>query len=328
MESLPSINSPYTYFYQLLDDPLVFIVSSGILFHSGVDLAQKVAKGRACYIVVQPSWNVYSQAKNISIDIFQANLRNPAAQFIVLCPTPQEAKLVESHGIQSLHVHKNAFIDENLFCPRGEVTKKYSAVHIANVEKFKRHYLAWDIKNIAVLAYSYVTDSDFSELIGYKYLSYANFIFLNGRCILSPPLIPKEVNSIICASNCGLILSEEEGTNNASTEYLLSGLPVVSTASRGGRDELFDPNHVLIVDPNSSSVEAAVCSMQNSCIHPMEIRESVLIKIRQHRKRFLDWLCQVSKQDQYLSADQNYWSTHFVNKLRLTVPLETKHPLA
>jgi glycosyltransferase involved in cell wall biosynthesis len=326
MESLPSINSPYTYFYQLLDNPLVFIVSSGILFHSGVDLAEKVAKRRACYIVVQPSWNVYSQAKNISIDIFMAKLQNPFAQFIVLCPTPQEVVLVESHGIQALYAHKNAFIDENIFSPRNEVIKKYSAVHIANVEKFKRHYLAWNIKNIAVLAYSYQADSNFSELNGYKDLGYANFSLSNDGCILNPPLSPKEVNSIICAANCGLILSEEEGTNNASTEYLLSGVPVVSTASKGGRDQLFDPNHVLIVDPNSSSVETAVYNMQNNIIDPMQIRESALIKIRQHRKRFLDWLCQVSKQDLYLSADQNYWSTHFVNKLRLTVPIETKHP--
>lgn len=321
MKSLPSLNSPYTYFHQLFFDPLVFVVSSGLLFDSGVKLALDIAKGKSCFIVVQPSWNIYSQFKNIQSDILRISMQNKHVQFMVICPSLKEVELLSSIGVDALHVHKNSFIDEKIFSPIRGMVKKFSAVHIANIEKFKRHYLAWDIENIAVLTYSYVTNPNLNEIKGYKHLSFGNFKILEDLVELDSPLPPEDVNRIICESNCGLILSAEEGTNNASTEYLLSGVPVISTSSKGGREELFDERYVLMVEPNANAIQLAVKSLQKSHFNPLEIRENVLIKIRQHRMRFLDWLCDVTKQDLYSYADQNYWIPHFVNKLRQTIQL-------
>ena len=104
MDSLPSLSAPYTYFHQLLDDPLVFVISAGILFDSGVALAIQKANGGSCHIVVQPSWNLYWQAKEIAFDIFKVREKHQHAQFIVLCPTIQEVELLLSLGIKALHV--------------------------------------------------------------------------------------------------------------------------------------------------------------------------------------------------------------------------------
>lgn len=49
-----------------------------------------------------------------------------------------------------------------------------------------------------------------------------------------------KINEIYGQSRCGLILSAEEGACFAAMEYLLCGLPVVTTPNIGGRDEFFD----------------------------------------------------------------------------------------
>ena len=46
-----------------------------------------------------------------------------------------------------------------------------------------------------------------------------------------------------------------EGANYSSSEYLLCGLPVVSTESSGGRDYWFDDYNSIICKPNEDSVK-------------------------------------------------------------------------
>lgn len=47
----------------------------------------------------------------------------------------------------------------------------------------------------------------------------------------------------------------------ASMEYLLCGLPIVSTPSIGGRDVFFDKDYVEIVEPDPHAVKEAVIEM-------------------------------------------------------------------
>ena len=54
-----------------------------------------------------------------------------------------------------------------------------------------------------------------------------------------------QICEIYAQSRCGLILSSEEGACFAATEYLLCGLPVVTTPSVGGREAFFDPDYVV-----------------------------------------------------------------------------------
>ncbi len=49
-----------------------------------------------------------------------------------------------------------------------------------------------------------------------------------------------EVARKLNACRVGMCLSETEGAMFAAVEYLLCGLPVVSTPSQGGRDVWFD----------------------------------------------------------------------------------------
>ena len=68
------------------------------------------------------------------------------------------------------------------------------------------------------------------------------------------------VNQVYNESYSGLCLSAEEGGMHASMEYLLSGLPIVTTRSRGGRDFFFNEVNSVIVEDEATSVAIAVAN--------------------------------------------------------------------
>ena len=49
-----------------------------------------------------------------------------------------------------------------------------------------------------------------------------------------------------------------EGSNHFSMEYMLAGLPIVSTPSTGGREVFFDHEFCTICEPHPNSVRDAV----------------------------------------------------------------------
>ncbi len=311
---------PHTFFYQLLENPLACVISSGLLMQSGIEHVIKLAVGRQCLVIVQPAWYVGRDVRDFVEITSEVRRHHPYIAFLFICPTILETELLLHAGLKASHVHKNAFIDDSVFRLMDVSCKKYPAIHIANIEKFKRHYLAWGIEDIAVITYNFKIDEDLSELSGYKKLGFANFEYSEKVKYLKAELMPQEVAKIINFSKCGLILSESEGANNASTEYLLCGVPVVSTPSIGGRDEFFTSNNSLIVDPSPEAVDAAVRFFNSSEIDYQAIRNEVMIKIREHRKSFLEALSVYSNQNLLKEATENYWHPIFINKLRTTVP--------
>jgi glycosyltransferase involved in cell wall biosynthesis len=67
-----------------------------------------------------------------------------------------------------------------------------------------------------------------------------------------------EVAGVLNSSSIGGMFSATEGACYASTEYLMCGLPVVSTASTGGRDIWYPPHNSIIVEATDSAVAAGV----------------------------------------------------------------------
>lgn len=312
------MNVTSTNFHVLLDEPLVAVISSGIDLVPGIRVALQRAAGRYCHLVVQPSWHFPSQAREIAQVVASVRSMTRKIQFTFLCPALEDARLLRERGLEALHVHTNAFIDHRIFRPLP-VRKRLRAVHVANTEPFKRHRLAWGVENIGVITYDAMRSGDCSELLGYRDLGFANFRIENGACRLARRLTAAEVATVVSAARCGLILSAMEGQNNASTEYLLCGIPVISTPSIGGRDVFFDPEHSVIVEPDPEAIEAAVERYQTRSPDPLIVRESVMRKIRAHRRRFLGWLSAISDRDLLSEADQDGWIPEFTNKLKSRV---------
>ncbi|MBX3581879.1 MAG: glycosyltransferase [Rhizobiaceae bacterium] len=117
-------------------------------------------------------------------------------------------------------------------------------------------------------------------------------VFLNGvdgsgRPVRMPP---EDVNRHLNDAAVGLCLSAVEGPMFASTEYMLAGLPVVTTPNRGGRDVYMDDEYCLTVPPDPRSVGEAVEALKARRIPRNYIHERTLTKLERDRRRFVDLL--------------------------------------
>jgi hypothetical protein len=73
----------------------------------------------------------------------------------------------------------------------------------------------------------------------------------------------------------------------ASTEYLLAGLPVVTTPSRGGRAVYHDAEYCLTVPPDPRLVAEAVQALKARGISRAYIRDRTLQRLERDRERFM-----------------------------------------
>jgi glycosyltransferase involved in cell wall biosynthesis len=278
-------------------------------------MCAKEAKGRPFYALVSPDWYVTERLCELRVKAQRAKEKLPEATIIFLVPTKSELELLQDNGLTALWVHVGAFVDETIFYPDFEATKKFSAVHNATCDFYKRHELAWGVERIAVISSLHDQDNLTRrlELIkGYQDLAYCN-LSPNGEVHW---IDEKGVRAIICQSHCGLILSEVEGFCRASAEYLFCGIPVVTTPSKGGRDELFDSSCVYTVSPNRFAIEQAVKTIRKDGYDPAQIRAGVVRKSREHRLRLINWLSDVSKRDVYAEANESGWIPSFSHLLQ------------
>ena len=101
----------------------------------------------------------------------------------------------------------------------------------------------------------------------------------------------------------------------ASIQYLLAGLPVVSTKSAGGRDEFFHPDYVRIVEATPGAVAAAVAEMRQCELAPDEIRERTLERVRLHRRRLFERIDRIYADQGVDRSFEAEWPSVFIDKL-------------
>jgi len=171
--------------------------------------------------------------------------------------------------------NQNIYINEHLYKPLDE-PKLYDAVYTARLEAFKRHWLARNIQRLMVISYGGDLHAFCPEL------KHAEF----NKDFLPRPELAKKYNQ----SHVGLCLSAKEGAMLASCEYLLCGIPVVSTPSKGGRDEFFTPQNSIIVPPEPEAVAQAVERWKQLKSEPQQIREQTLEKINHLRLGYCTYI--------------------------------------
>jgi len=303
-----------TFFYVLWEEPLVCVVCTGSPMASGVELALAHARGRACHILVRLTWEASVMADQIAATAHRLRVEQPKARLVAMTPTLEDACLLGDLGIETLWAHNSAFIDERIYYPEAGAPKLYDAVHTAQTKSFKRHELAFDVPNLALISYAEAaSELSVGELAArYRGLSYANWSAETGI----QNLAADAVRGVVSRARCGLLLSAAEGPNNASMEYFLCGLPLVTTPGAGGREVMYDPRHVVFVEPAPSAVEAAVRRFRSEAPDPEQVRRSALAKTLPHRRRLIDWLSATVAKDLTPQADANGWLPQFRDKLR------------
>jgi glycosyltransferase involved in cell wall biosynthesis len=225
-------------------------------------------------------------------------------QFHVLFNDAREREIFAAQGFTGALVNQNAFLDDaNVMRPLS-LPKQYDAIYVARPIALKRHHLAGEVENLALVA---------GNLHGANIaVKVPPHVWAN-----TAPLTPEQVCVKINESRCGLILSEAEGASFVSSEYLLCGVPVVSTKSEGGRDLWYDDYNSRVVEPDAAKVRAAVEFFLENPRDPQRIRQAHVDLAQEHRGRFVRLLddtlrsCGVD----YIDA-QRYFAAHYFHKMR------------
>ncbi len=232
-----------------------------------------------------------------------------------LACTECQLELLSASGISTTLCSNTALVDEAIYYPIPGAVKHHDAIYDARLSPFKRHHLAEEVQSLALLT----APSDRPEDAPYaadirRRLAHAHWCNAPFE-VEYKSLGPVEVNREINEARVGLCLSATEGGMYASMQYLLAGLPVVSTPSVGGRDLFYHPDYAMIVEPTPAAVAEGVRRMAKCAIPPLEIRERTLEKVRQHRANLIalvDRICCDEGKPRQFAKD---WLRVFVDKL-------------
>ncbi|TPI62433.1 glycosyltransferase family 4 protein [Mesorhizobium sp. B3-1-7] len=280
----------------LSDDP--FISYSGM---SGTPLGLAshmplLPRSHRAWFLISPTWSIEnnSSVKTIRTYAVLHRLRNPRHSLIFLCNTQAEADLLNQSGEAAVLHNKTSTTSEYIFRPLKNVPVEFDAIYNAQLASWKRHDLSLGIERCAFVFYrdlvgSSTTESERARINRHKEFA-PGHVFINEFDSTGKPvrLAPAHVNMHLNRAAVGICLSEMEGPMFASTEYLLAGLPVVTTPNHGGRDLYLDDDYSLTVPPDPRSIAEAVLALKERRIPRAYIRSQTLKRVERDRGRFID----------------------------------------
>ena len=283
---------------------------------------RRLANGAEAYLLVRPTWHGPEVLESVALVMRDTARWAPNIRFILAMATAEDDALCRGLRFDSIWCSHNAWLDERIYAPDLDAERLYDAVYVARLTPFKRHALAAKVPRLAILTGAFEVDRDYAvgQLAALSGLQFVNFSADRGVVQLPPD----QVRAVLSQSGCGLALSSSEGAMYASGEYLLCGLPVVTTPSKGGRDVFFHPDYVETVEPDADAVAAGVARVLAQRLDPLEIRRRTLELIMPHRARLIGRLSQIAGRDLFATASDTLWLPGFSNKLEHWV--ETPDP--
>lgn len=270
-------------------DPLVTISSTNSAVPLGLSsVGADLLNGRPALHLLHPTWTLeQGDAPMLTAAMRQARADLPESRFVLLAANDTENLLVQSLGEPVMVANGLIFIDERIWRPVPPAgPERFDAVYVARLDPEKRHELAAGIERLELI-YGY-------ELSGGGGLERIRRTMPSARLVNHEIgkghyayLEPTQVAALMAQASVGLCLSAVEGCMRASMEYLLSGLPVVSTRSIGGRDRYFVGGYCAVVDADPDAVAAAVRSLAARNLDRARIRAHIGEIIAFERHNFL-----------------------------------------
>ena len=262
----------------LSERPLILYYGSRPRYDVGMELP--VAR-----VYRLPRFHSHRTADDIEREYRERQSRRPQDVFHYLINERDVYLELAERGIPATFTSSNAMLDERIFTVQAEEEKVYDAVYNARMVPLKRHALARRVPALLMIGGAFFHDDSqeyFDQLraeMPRAYFTHAE----NNRW-----LRPKQIARLLNRARVGLCLSAKEGAMYVATEYLLCGLPVVSTISVGGRSEWFDSDCVRVVPADPEAIHEAVQELIALRLSPHWIREQALRRIWEHRRRFID----------------------------------------
>ncbi len=222
-------------------DPLIIYVKDWVIRSQPFALLPVLRQynDRTVHMLVSLSWN-HDDPLHIKQLIhwqMQHLRRYPRHKIIYMSNSNAEYNMLVSSGLKAVFVSSNAFVSPAIFKPVPESEKRFDAVYDARINPYKRHMLATEIKSLALITARSPSNHDESYIRSVMDILPQAYFFNNPLSADYKWMSLSDINTAINQCRVGLCLSAVEGAMYASMQYLLAGLPVVSTQSRGGRDE-------------------------------------------------------------------------------------------
>lgn len=244
-------------------------------------------------IFVTPSW--YNSPKTIRI----AN-SNPTYNIVIMANSEEEKKLLQKNvQCDVIFCNQNAFLNENNFNIDYNNEIKYDLVVDSCFTLYKNVNICNKISNTIHIGYIKPTRPLLIPTFG----TLANYDTFNRYKKLNKKLICNIYNQSYVAG----IFSLEEGACFASTQYLLAGLPVISTKSIGGRDIWYNSNNSIICENNENDCykcfQIAKEKLINGEFNRINIRNNTVELMNKHRNIFIE--CLINKLKQLFDLEVN-----------------------
>lgn len=198
---------------------------------------------------------------------------------------------------ESILSGNNAFINENIYTINNE-EKKYDLIINSSFTKLKRLNLSENIKNKVYIGYQCGELNEFHDCLpkdGYipnfedRYRHIDNWKWISNI----------DVIKLYNQSCIGGIFSETEGSCFSSSEYMLCGLPVISTKCSGGREYWYNNNNSIICDPTKESIEKAYFNakmkLENKEFNPVDIRNNHITEMNIQRNTLVYKVLEIIK---------------------------------
>ena len=238
------------------------------------------SRAKKVHVLLQLGWEheTPENAEKFARQIKEIQAQCGRLNITILANSENEVRVLSGLGLHTVFCNQNAFVDESRY-PVLNCPKKFDAIYVARLSLFKRHPLAAKIPSLRLIggkSWKNTIDEDkYSEDLLANQLKHA---------VWSPHVSAREIPAEVASAHCGLCLSQVEGAMFVSIEYLLCGVPVVNTASIGGREALFSDDSVKTVPDTPEAVAEAVREFVQHAPDPEKIRAAALEKMKPHRE--------------------------------------------
>lgn len=242
---------------------------------------------------LRPSWTMeQGSLTKLAQAIAGAESANPGQVFVALHASDKEAEKYREQGIRSILANSNIFADERLWAedaPPHPGLEPADAIYIARLASWKNHHLASRLdRPLFVYGRRDLLENPglLEEFRGqFPSAQFVNNLLGQGDHL---QLTHEQLAPVMSCARVGLALSQAEGVMRASMECLLSGLPLVTVPSIGGRDAFLSASNALIVDPTPEAVQAGVAEMVARRLSRDEVRRATMDPLRTSRRSFVE----------------------------------------
>ncbi len=236
---------------------------------------------------------------NIAEAYARAKVALPGHEFLALTASETESWLLARLGVPSLLGNGLIFTDERVWKPSPPIVpglRVYDAVYSARLAPSKRHELASAVKSL-LLVYPHSLTASETEAYERVLAILPHAFFANHEAGKGSYVKFDAANMVrlLGHAQVGLCLTKVEGCMRASIEYMLAGLPVVSTKSTGGRDRYLMGPHCRIVPDDPDQIAATVRALRDAALDRRRVRAYVAQLLAFDRYNFLSQLNRIAE---------------------------------